>query len=140
MAACPPGPNAPTARENGLAPRCLCGVCTCQDFFSYGPFFRHTAGAQTTHRLMWRRIARRVEQRRPGAKQVYRRSIEMPDYGEILRFLAQTPPQSDAERQMHASLLELVAECLRSDDTETLAEARHVRDRFPDRSMALRLS
>lgn len=64
----------------------------------------------------------------------------MPDYGEILRFLAQTPPQSDAERQMHASLLELLAECLRSDDPEALAEARHVRDRFPDRSMALRLS
>jgi len=65
---------------------------------------------------------------------------EMPDYGEILRCLAQTPPQSHAERQMHASLLELLAECLRSDDPEALAEARQVRDGFPDRSMALRLS
>jgi hypothetical protein len=64
----------------------------------------------------------------------------MPDYGEILRFLAQTPPQSDAERQMHASLLELIAECLRSDDAEALADSRQVRERFPDRSMALRLS
>ncbi len=64
----------------------------------------------------------------------------MPDYGEILRFLAQTPPQTNAERQMHASLLELVAECLRSDDPEALSEARQVSDRFPDRSMALRLS
>jgi len=64
----------------------------------------------------------------------------MPDYGDILQFLAQTPPQSDAERQMHASLLELIAECLRSDDTQALAEARQVRDCFPDRSMALRLS
>ncbi len=64
----------------------------------------------------------------------------MPDYGEILRFLAQTPPQSAAERQMHASLLELVAECLRSDDPAALAETRTVRDHFPDRSMALRLS
>lgn len=66
--------------------------------------------------------------------------MEMPDYGEILRFLAKTPPQSDAERQMHASLLELIAECLRSDDPQALAEARTVRDRFPDQSMALRLS
>ena len=64
----------------------------------------------------------------------------MPDYGEILRFLAQTPPQTTAERQMHASLLELIAECLRSDDPEALAEARTARDRFPDASMALRLS
>jgi hypothetical protein len=64
----------------------------------------------------------------------------MPDYGEILKFLAQTPPQSAAERQMHASLLELVAECLRSDDPEALADARPMRDGFPDRSMALRLS
>jgi hypothetical protein len=64
----------------------------------------------------------------------------MPDYGDILRFLAQTPPQTNAERQMHASLLELIAECLRSDDAEALAEARRVRDRFPDPSMALRLS
>jgi hypothetical protein len=64
----------------------------------------------------------------------------MPDYGEILRYLAQTPPQTDAERQMHASLLELIAECLRSDDAGALAEAREARDRFPDRSMALRLS
>lgn len=64
----------------------------------------------------------------------------MPDYGEILRFLAQTPPQTNAERQMHASLLELIAECLRSDDPQALSEAREVRDRFPDSSMALRLS
>ena len=37
----------------------------------------------------------------------------MPDYGEILRFLAQNPPQLDAERKVHASLLELLAQCLR---------------------------
>jgi len=64
----------------------------------------------------------------------------MPDYGEILRFLAKTPPQSNAERQMHASLLELIAECLRSDDPAALAEARQARDGFPEPSMALRLS
>lgn len=40
----------------------------------------------------------------------------MPDYSEILEFLAKNPPQLDAERQLHASLLELMAQCLRSDD------------------------
>lgn len=39
----------------------------------------------------------------------------MPDYGEILRFLAQNPPQLDAERKVHASLLELLAQCLREE-------------------------
>lgn len=39
----------------------------------------------------------------------------MPDYGEILRFLAKNPPQIEAEKQLHASLLELLAACLRSD-------------------------
>ncbi len=40
----------------------------------------------------------------------------MPDYAEILAFLANNPPQLAAERQLHASLLELMAQCLRSDD------------------------
>lgn len=39
----------------------------------------------------------------------------MPDYGEILGFLAANPPQLDAERELHASLLELLAQCLRTD-------------------------
>ncbi len=39
----------------------------------------------------------------------------MPDYAEILAFLANNPPQLAAERQLHASLLELMAQCLRSD-------------------------
>jgi hypothetical protein len=39
----------------------------------------------------------------------------MPDYGEILEFLAANPPQLAAERELHASLLELIAKCLRSD-------------------------
>ena len=38
----------------------------------------------------------------------------MPDYGEILAFLAANPPQLEAERELHASLLELLAQCLRS--------------------------
>lgn len=40
----------------------------------------------------------------------------MPDYGEILQFLAKNPPQLDAEKQLHASLLELLAQCLRSEE------------------------
>ena len=39
----------------------------------------------------------------------------MPDYAEILEFLAKNPPQLAAERQLHASMLELMAQCLRSD-------------------------
>lgn len=39
----------------------------------------------------------------------------MPDYTELLDFLAKNPPQMDSERQLHASLLELMAQCLRSD-------------------------
>jgi hypothetical protein len=43
----------------------------------------------------------------------------MPDYGEILAFLAANPPQLAAERELHASLLELLAKCLRSDQVDT---------------------
>jgi len=39
----------------------------------------------------------------------------MPDYGEILAFLAANPPQLAGERELHASLLELLAKCLRSE-------------------------
>jgi hypothetical protein len=38
----------------------------------------------------------------------------MADYGEILEFLASNPPQFAAERELHASLLEMIAKCLRS--------------------------
>lgn len=64
----------------------------------------------------------------------------MPDYGEILEFLARTPPQTDAERQMHASLLELVARCLRSEDVYEEFDVHKLCERFPERSMAMRLS
>ena len=49
----------------------------------------------------------------------------MPDYGEILAFLAANPPCLEAERELHASLLELLAQCLRSEQAvceETSAE------------------
>jgi hypothetical protein len=39
----------------------------------------------------------------------------MPDYEEILAFLAANPPKLAAERELHASLLELIAKCLRSE-------------------------
>ena len=47
----------------------------------------------------------------------------MPDYGEILAFLATNPPQLAAERELHASLLELLAKCLRSDDMQAGEDA-----------------
>ena len=43
--------------------------------------------------------------------------LPMPDYVEILAFLAANPPQLAGERELHASLLELIAKCLRSDAT-----------------------
>lgn len=39
----------------------------------------------------------------------------MPDYGSILRFLAENPPVLANERHVHASLLELLAHSLRVD-------------------------
>jgi len=39
----------------------------------------------------------------------------MPDYADLLDFLAKNPPQMESERQLHASLLELMAQCLRSE-------------------------
>lgn len=43
----------------------------------------------------------------------------MPDYGEILAFLATNPPKVDTERELHASLLELLAQCLRAEPVTT---------------------
>jgi hypothetical protein len=47
----------------------------------------------------------------------------MADYGEILEFLAANPPQLAAERELHASLLEMIAKCLRSDSMADEEEA-----------------
>jgi hypothetical protein len=49
----------------------------------------------------------------------------MPDYGEILVFLAANPPQFAAERELHASLLELLAKCLRSEDEDGIEKAEN---------------
>ena len=46
----------------------------------------------------------------------------MPDYGEILAFLAANPPQLSAERELHASLLELLAQCLRTERVSATTE------------------
>jgi len=45
----------------------------------------------------------------------------MPDYEEILAFLAANPPKLAAERELHASLLELIAKCLRTEGDEASA-------------------
>lgn len=45
----------------------------------------------------------------------------MPDYGDILKFLAENPPTLATERQLHASLLELLASCLRAEENEAAA-------------------
>lgn len=55
----------------------------------------------------------------------------MPDYGEILQFLAKNPPQLDAERKLHASLLELLAQCLR-DEGHVTAECSAEADLLED--------
>jgi hypothetical protein len=60
----------------------------------------------------------------------------MPDYDEILSFLAANPPKLAAERELHASLLELIAKCLRSDtldeDDEISPEETQTRLRWMD--------
>ena len=45
----------------------------------------------------------------------------MPDYSDLLAFLANNPPQRESERRLHASLLELMAQCLRSEETAAAA-------------------
>lgn len=51
----------------------------------------------------------------------------MPDYGEILAFLAANPPRHDAERELHASLLELLVKCLRADEDDEEREPGGIR-------------
>ena len=52
----------------------------------------------------------------------------MPDYGEILEFLAANPPKLEAERELHASLLELLAKCLRNEQVFTGEEGEEDHD------------
>ena len=63
--------------------------------------------------------------------QLGKTGLPMPDYEEILAFLAANPPQLAAERELHASLLELIAKCLRSEamteDDEVLLEGTQSR-------------
>lgn len=49
----------------------------------------------------------------------------MPDYGEILAFLAANPPHLDVEKELHASLLELLAQYLRGDQSELDDDENH---------------
>ncbi len=43
----------------------------------------------------------------------------MPNYAEILSFLAENPPHLEGECELHASLLELLAKCLRNKQVAT---------------------
>jgi len=52
---------------------------------------------------------------------------DMIDYGELLRYLADNPPDTQAERRVHASMLELIATCVRDEQKEA----------SPDQSAAL---
>ena len=63
----------------------------------------------------------------------------MPDYREILQFLAKNPPQLDSERALHASLLELLASCLRS-DAEALQPGQSESDRDPELTARIKQS
>ena len=53
----------------------------------------------------------------------------MPDYGEILSFLAKNPPQLEVERELHASLLELLANCLRGNGSAVEGKPSDLTDR-----------
>lgn len=46
----------------------------------------------------------------------------MLDYGELLRFLANNPPDGATERQVHASMLELIANCMRDNTPDSTWE------------------
>ena len=48
----------------------------------------------------------------------------MPDYTELLDFLAKNPPQMESERQLHASLIELMAQCLRGDTSQGVQDPK----------------
>lgn len=62
----------------------------------------------------------------------------MPDYGEILQFLADHPPELQSERQLHASLLELLASCLRAEGSFGDELSDHFVEQFAQPSMGLR--
>lgn len=62
----------------------------------------------------------------------------MPDYGEILHFLANHPPEFASERQLHASLLELLASCLRAEGEFGDHLSDHLAEQFTHASQAAR--
>ncbi len=44
------------------------------------------------------------------------------DYGALLRYLADNPPGSSTERRVHASMLELIATCVRDEQHDKVAD------------------
>ena len=57
----------------------------------------------------------------------------MPDYADLLDFLAKNPPQIESERQLHASLLELMAHCLRSEAPAAVQEREKTEEPLEDK-------
>jgi hypothetical protein len=53
---------------------------------------------------------------------VYKKRVAMAEYQDILKFLATNPPRVDAEKQMHASLLEMLARKLRGEEINLQGE------------------
>lgn len=62
----------------------------------------------------------------------------MPDYGEILLFLADHPPELQSERQLHASLLELLASCLRAEGSFGDELGEHFVEQFAQTGAGIR--
>lgn len=46
----------------------------------------------------------------------------MMDYGELLRYLADHPPGNTTERCVHASMLELIATCIRDEQVDEVTD------------------
>lgn len=62
----------------------------------------------------------------------------MPDYGEILQFLADHPPELQTEKRLHASLLELLASCLRSEGSFGDELGDHFAEQFAQTGATMR--
>ena len=62
----------------------------------------------------------------------------MPDYGEILQFLANHPPELQTEKQLHASLLELLASCLRAEGSFGNELSEHFVEQFAQTGATMR--
>lgn len=60
----------------------------------------------------------------------------MPEYGDLLIYLASHPPEGPAERRVHASMLELIAACMRDDRLAEPVELAALRARYDSTARA----